>query len=296
MDAPEVVEIRVKSVLNRVAGMAFRWSINPYRGCIHGCVFCYARRTHWFIEEDGVNAWNTRIFAKVNAPEVLHAELGRRSWRRERVALGTSTDPYQAIEGHYRITRRILEVCVRTRTPLSIVTRSQLIERDLDLLVKLACVAGVTVAVSVATVDRSVAREIEPTVSPPQRRLDTVRRLAESGVRTGVLLAPILPRITDDTASLARVLEAARDAGAAFVHHGMLYLGDVTRDAYFAYLERRRPELVPRYREIYAGTYAPRALAREIDARVAAERARVRCAPRFPEIQPPVEAEQLALL
>ncbi|MDE2573025.1 MAG: radical SAM protein [bacterium] len=296
MGAPEIVEIRVKSVLNRVTGMPFRWSVNPYRGCIHGCVFCYARRTHWFIDEDGVDGWSTRIFAKVNAPEVLHAELARRSWRRERVALGTSTDPYQSIEGRFGITRRILEVFLAARTPLSIVTRSPLIERDIGLLTDLARRAGVTVAFSIATLDAGLAREIEPTVSPPRRRLEALSALAERGIRAGVMLAPILPGITDDSAALARVLEAARDAGASFVSHGLLYLGEVTREAYFAYLQLRRPELLPRYREIYAGTYATRDTAHELDRRLQRLRARIPCAQRGAWLEPPREAEQLALL
>ncbi|HVA36215.1 MAG TPA: radical SAM protein [Candidatus Dormibacteraeota bacterium] len=293
---PDVVEIRVKSVLNRVSGMPFRWSMNPYRGCVHGCVFCYARRTHWFIEEDGVGAWSTRIFVKVNAPEVLQAELARRGWRRERIALGTSTDPYQGVEARYGITRRLLEVTLRARTPLSIVTRSPLVERDLDLLAEHARRAGLTVALSIATLDAALAREIEPTVSPPERRLAVVARLAERGIRAGVFLAPILPGITDDAASLARVLEGAREAGASFVHHGLLHLGEVTRDAYFTYLERRRPDLLPRYRELYAGAYAPARAAQEIDDRVAAAQTRFPCSPRGPHLSPPPEAEQLALL
>jgi DNA repair photolyase len=157
----EWVEVNVKSVLNRVEGMPFRWSINPYRGCSSGCVFCYARRTHWFLDQDGVNDWASKVFVKVNAPEVLRLELSRRTWKRELVALGTATDPYQAAEGRYRLTRRILEALRDFRNPASIVTRHPTILRDIDLLQDLARRAGVTVCVSVATTDERLAREID---------------------------------------------------------------------------------------------------------------------------------------
>lgn len=219
--------------------------------------FCYARRTHWFLDEDGVDAWSSRIFVKANAPEVLRRELARPSWSRETVAVGTATDPYQAIEARYRVTRRILEALRDFRAPVSIVTRSPLIRRDLDLLADLARRGGVTVCVSIATTDPLLAREIEPTVALPAHRLRAVRRLSAAGIRTGVLLAPILPGLTDDPAALEAVVLAARDHGAHFVGHTVLHLGDVTRDAFFRYLGGAHPGLVPRYRGMYRGKYAP---------------------------------------
>jgi len=239
--------------------MPFRWSINPYRGCSHGCVFCYARRTHWFLDEDGVDSWSTKIFAKVNAPDVLQRELGRTSWRREEVALGTATDPYQAIEGRYRITRRILGVLGDARTPVGIVTRSPLIQRDIDVLQRLSAAAGATVCVSIATTDAALARKIEPGVAPPLQRLRTLRRLSEAGIRCGVLLAPILPGLTDAPEGLRAVVRAARDHGAEFLGHTALHLGPVTRESFFRFLGRERRDLVPRYAHMYVGKYAPTA-------------------------------------
>lgn len=253
----QISEITVKSVLNPVKGMPFRWSINPYRGCAHGCIFCYARKTHWFLEEDGVQEWSSKIFVKVNAPEVLRSELRRRSWKREEVALGTATDPYQAIERKYKVTRRILQALCESRTPVSIVTRSPMIIRDIDILTELARRAAVTVCVSIATTDPRMAREIEPTVALPAQRLRAVQRLSEAGIRAGVILAPILPGLTDDQRSLDAVVQAARDHGAHFVSHNTLHLGDVTRDAYFKFLGERHPALVPRYLRMYTGKYAP---------------------------------------
>ncbi|MGQ0570532.1 MAG: radical SAM protein, partial [Armatimonadota bacterium] len=229
MSSRQFLEMQVKTVLNRVEGMPFRWSINPYRGCSHACVFCYARRTHWFLDEDGVNEWATKVFVKVNAPEVLRLELSRPSWKREMVALGTATDPYQAIEGRYRVTRRILEALRDFRTPVSIITRCPMIVRDVDLLQEMARRADVTVCVRVATTDTRLAREIEPTVAPPLQRLRTVGRLTSAGIRTGVMLAPILPGLTDHPKHLEAVIRAARHHGAHFVGHNTLHLGDVTR-------------------------------------------------------------------
>lgn len=259
MGSAVYVEIRAKSILNRVHGMPFRWSINPYRGCRHGCHFCYARRTHWFLDRDGVDEWASRIFVKVNAPDVLREELARPGWSREEVAVGTATDPYQPIEGRYRLTRRILEVLRDARTPVSIVTRSPLIQRDLDVLGDLARRAGATVCVSIATLDPDLAHDLEPTVAPPASRLRTVQRLAEHGIRTGVVLAPILPGLTDDPESLEAVVAAAHRHGAHFLWFTVLHLGPVTRDAFLGYLRRRHPELLLRYAQFYTRKYAPQA-------------------------------------
>ena len=295
MASKEFVEIEVKSVLNRVTGMPFRWSINPYRGCSHACPFCYARRTHWFLDEDGVDGWASKIFVKINAPEVLRRELAQPNWKREEVALGTATDPYQAIEGRYRITRRILEALRDFRTPVGIVTRGPMIVRDLDILSEMAARAGVTVCVSVATMDPRLAREIEPTVAPPAQRVLAVQTLVARGIRTGVLLAPVLPGLTDSPEGLAAVIRAAADAGASFVGHRVLYLGHVTKDAFSQFLRSFHPDLLPLYRRLYPGQYAPSAYVREIAGVVARERTRAGIfESRHP--RPPEAPTQIALL
>ncbi|MGZ3563275.1 MAG: radical SAM protein [Vulcanimicrobiaceae bacterium] len=264
----EVVESPAKSVLNRVQGMPFPWSINPYRGCYHQCVFCYARRTHSFLEEDGVDRWGSRIYVKVNAPSVLRSELAKRSWKHERVAIGTVTDPYQPLEGRYKLTRAILQALADYETPASIITRSPLIVRDIDVLRRLARAAGVSVAISIATTDAQLAREIEPTVAPPAQRLRAVRMLTQAGIRVNVALAPILPQISDSPENIGAVVRAARDAGAAGVWHNTLYLHEITRDAFFNYLRAKRPELLAEYATTYKGKYAPRELHDRIGARV----------------------------
>jgi DNA repair photolyase len=291
----QFIETSVKSVINKVTGMPFRWSINPYRGCSHACVFCFARRTHWFLDEDGIDEWASKIFVKINAPEVVRRELGRSSWRHEEVAVGTATDPYQAIEGKYRITRQILEALRDFRTPASIVTRSPMVQRDLDVLEGLARRAGLTVCVSIATIDAAVAHEIEPTVAPPAQRLKTIRALTSAGIRAGALLAPILPGITDTPESIRAVVEAARDHGAHFLGHNVLHLGQVTRDAFFKYLGQRQPHLIRRYEEMYRGKYAPGAY-REVISRIVAEQKKHARIVEARYLQPPKEPEQLSLL
>jgi DNA repair photolyase len=266
----EWVEVEVKSVLNRVRGMPFRWSINPYRGCQHQCVFCYARRTHWFLDQDGVRDWGARIFVKVNAPQLLRRELAHPAWAREEVHVGTATDPYQPAEGAYRLTRQILEALRDFDTPATVVTRSTMVVRDLDVLRQLAAGPGATVCLSVATTDAALARQIEPDVPPPRRRLEALRALVEAGVPAGVLLAPVLPGLNDHPRQLAAVVEAARAHGARWLWTNTLHLGDVTRQAFFAYLERWHPELVPEYEVFYRGKYAPRAYRRRVQHVVAA--------------------------
>jgi DNA repair photolyase len=268
MRGVEVVEQHAKSVINAVAGMPFSWSINPYRGCYHQCRFCYARRTHTYLEEDGVNNWGSKIYVKVNAAAVVRTELAKRSWKREPVAIGTVTDPYQPLEGRYRITRGILEAMRDYQSPANLITRSPLVVRDIDVLQALARVASTHVSISISTLDEQLAREIEPTVAPPRQRLRAVQMLADAGIHVNVALAPVLPHITDTAASIDAVVRAARDAGAAKVWHNTLYLHDITRDSFFAYLREYKPELIAQYAREYRGTYAPRAIADRIDTEV----------------------------
>ena len=299
----EWVEIQIKSVLNRVQGMPFKWSINPYRGCAFGCRYCLARVTHWYLDQDGVNDWSSRIFVKINAPEVLRRELAQPTWRKEQVHIGTATDPYQPAEGAYRITRQILEALRDFQTPIALVTKSTMVVRDRDVLRQLADGPGALVMFSITTVDPAVAREIEPDVPPPQRRLEVMRALADAGVPTGVLLAPVLPGITDGEESLGAVVQAAKEYGASALFANTLYLGDVTRQAFFEYLEHKRPALVPEYERLYRGKYAPRAIQERIKQVVAALKAQAGFsgAPHRPSAPPaptPVEvrATQLRLL
>ena len=264
-----VEEIAAKSALNRVRGMGFTWSLNPFTGCAHQCVFCYARGTHAYRELDGVREWGSALGVKLNIATVLRADLAGRAYRGEEIAIGTATDPYQALEGRYRLMRAVLPALRDARAPFHITTRSPLIVRDVDLLAQCARRADVGVAVSIATLDEALAREIEPTVAAPRQRLRAVRTLADAGIRVGVAVAPVLPDLTDDPAALAAVVRAAADAGASHVWHGALNLGTITRDAYFAFLASARPELLQRYERLFGrGRYAEPAYVHEIAERV----------------------------
>lgn len=266
----DVAEIACKSVLNRVRGMPFAWSINPYTGCFHQCVFCYARSTHAYRELDGVNEWGARLSAKINAPAILRRELARPGWRGDQVAIGTATDPYQSIEGAYRITRGIIEELARARNPAHLITRSPLIVRDIDVLCDLARRATLHVAISIPTLDEDLARKIEPTVAPPRKRIETIRRLASAGIRVGVAVAPVLPALTDDETTIAGVLRAASEAGASTAWHSVLNLGAVTRDAFFAFLDAYEPNFAALYEAMYrsGARYAPASYTRIVDERM----------------------------
>jgi DNA repair photolyase len=254
-ERPRYIEIGCKSVLNRVSGMPFDWSINPYRGCFHRCVFCYARRTHTFLDQNGKDDWGSTIFVKTNAAAVIRAELAKPTWLGEHVAIGTATDPYQSAEGSYRITRAILIELTRARTPAHIITRSPLVIRDSDVLQDLARAAGVSVAFSLPTLNAELAKKIEPTVAPPAQRLRAMRTLAKAGIRTGIAIAPVLPFLTDSVDELRAVYRAAADNGASFAWDGVLNLGEIARDTYFEFLRTYYPELVDRYNALYAGKY-----------------------------------------
>src|SRR5918994_5983631 len=254
MARPEYRELPCKSALNRVSGMPFRWSLNPYRGCVHACHYCYARATHPYLGLNADEDFATKIVIKANMPEVLRQELGRRTWTRERVAIGTATDAYQPCEGRYRLTRRCLEALRDFATPVSIVTKSTLILRDRELLAALAQGPGVTVYFTITTLDPDCWRVIEPGTPSPHKRLEVMRRLSEAGIPCGVFLAPILPGITDSSESIEAVAAAARSHGAASFGSAVLRLAPDVKEHYFGFIAETFPDLVPRYERAYAGT------------------------------------------
>lgn len=251
-------EIQCKSVINRVKGMPFSWSINPYRGCRHACVYCYARPTHEYMGLGGGDEFQEVIFAKVNAPEVVRLELGRRGWSGDCVVIGTATDPYQQAESRYRLTRRILEAFRDFSNPVSITTKSPMILRDLDILSELANKADVNVCMTVTTMDEALWRKIEPTTSKPRRRMEAISVLRDHGIRVGVLLSPVLPGLTDDVAHLEEVVASAAHHGAQFVASNVLRLGPGITEYYIPFIEKEFPTLKPLYNDLYRGHYAPR--------------------------------------
>ncbi len=250
-------EIICKSALNSVHHMPFRWSLNPYQGCFHGCHYCFARAHAHLADRDPGAGFSSRIGVKVNIAQVLRQEVSRPGWKREQVALGTATDPYQPLEGTYRLTRRCLEVLRDYRTPVGLVTKGTMVVRDVDVLVALAQRAETTVAFSVPTVDEEVWRKTEPGTPSPRQRLRALKRLVNAGIEAGVGMAPVLPGLSDAPQQLEATVAAAAEAGACFLWANVVYLKPGTKQHFFRFLERDYPHLVPRYTQMFTGAYAP---------------------------------------
>jgi DNA repair photolyase len=286
-----------RSALNRVHGMPFRWSLNPYMGCAHRCTFCYVRAFERRADRPAGEDYGRSVRVKVNVVEVLCRELARPSWRREVVAVGAATDPYQPAEGRYRLTRGCLAALAAARTPFGLITRSPMIVRDIDVLQAAARRAEVDITLSIPTLDEDIRRRTEPGTAPARQRLRALRMLVEAGLDAGVGIAPILPGITDRFENLAAVMRAARDAGATNVWCNLLYLRPGTREHFLEHLARDWPALLPRYERLYRGrAYLRPADAEPIRALVARLREQYGIADRRRQrLEPPPEPEQLSL-
>jgi DNA repair photolyase len=241
-----------KSALNAVKGMGFKWSLNPYMGCVHRCTFCYVRHFEHRSERPSDDRYGTSIRVKTNVADVLRKELARASWHHEHVAIGAATDPYQPAEGRYKLTRACLEALRDAANPFSIITRGPMIVRDLDLLVEAAQRASVAVTFSIPTVDEEVWKRTEPSTAHPRQRLKAVKTLVDAGIKAGVGMAPILPGISDRPEQLREVVRAAREAGATGVWANLLFLRRGTREHFLAHLAEDWPEQLPHYQELYA--------------------------------------------
>jgi DNA repair photolyase len=266
-DTPEFAgmtfhEVTCRSALNKVpeaSRVPFRWTVNPYRGCGMSCVYCFARKTHEYLDLDSGHDFDSQIVVKTNVGEVLRRELARPSWRGEHVAMGTNVDCYQRVEGRYQLMRGVIEALTEAANPFSILTKGALILRDLDLLCAAAEVTDVSAALSIGSVDRELRRLVEPGAPPPARRLEVVRRLTAAGIPCGVLMAPVLPFLTDSEEQLDETVAAVAASGAAYVTPIVLHLRPGAREWWQAWLARERPDLLPRYAELYGGrSYAPR--------------------------------------
>lgn len=247
-----------RTALNRVRGMPFKWSLNPYMGCAHQCTFCYVRAFERVADRPWDARYGTSIRVKTNVVEVLRRELARRTWQCEQVAVGTATDPYQPAEGRFRLTRGVIQALGEGLTPFGIITRGPLIVRDIDVLAEAARRVKVGVTFSIPTVDLEIWRRTEPRTAPPHQRLRAIRRLIDAGIDASVGMAPILPGLSDDPFRMAQVIRAARDAGATSVWANVLYLRPGTREHFLEHLARDWPELLPLYERLYQGrAYLP---------------------------------------
>jgi DNA repair photolyase len=286
-----------RSALNRVRGMGFNWSLNPYMGCVHRCTFCYVRAFERRADRPSDDRYGRSIRVKTNVAQVLRRELARSSWEREIVAIGAATDPYQPAEGRYKLTRACLEVLAEYANPVRIITRGPMIVRDVDVLARLASRASLGVTFSVPTIDHEIWRRTEPGTAPPHQRLRALRVLVDAGIEANVGMAPILPGLSDKPELLADVVRAAREAGATGVWANLLHLQPGTKEHFLTALERDWPELLPHYEELYersgylakADSEPTREVVRElVRAHGIRDRRRVR-------LGPPPEPEQLQL-
>jgi DNA repair photolyase len=254
-----------RSALNSVRGMPFKWSLNPYMGCVHRCTFCYVRHFEQRADRPSDDRYGRSIRVKTNVAEVLRRELGRPSWQRETVSIGAATDPYQPAEGRFELTRACLSELARARTPFSIITRGPLVVRDIDVLQEASERAEVGVYFSIPTLDERVWRTTEPGTAPPRSRLEAVRRLSDAGIDVGVGMAPILPGLSDRPEQLEEVVREARAAGARSIWANVLYLRPGTREHFLEALAEDWPEEVARYEQLFANrAYLPSATVKSI--------------------------------
>jgi len=296
MARTEYFEIVAKSALNRVQHMGFNWSLNPYQGCFHSCVYCFARAHAKLADRDPGAGFSARVGVKVNAPELLRQELSRKSWNREMVAFGTATDPYQPIEGTYRLTRRCLEAFRDYRTPIGLITKGTMVIRDVDVLVELSKRAKTTVTFSVPTVDEAVWARTEPGTPPPRKRLRVLKALVDAGIEAGVGMAPVLPGLSDSPEQLKATVSAAAEAGACYVWANVVYMKPGTKEHFMEFLGREYPQLVPKYKDMFPGAYAPSAVKTEVTEQVKALKREHQLGDRRAwRAQPPEEPVQLGL-
>lgn len=258
MVRPEYLEITCKSAVNRVQGMPYlKWSLNPYGGCVHRCRFCFAVQYRVVADQGTQQDFGTRLFIKTNFLDVLGRELQRPGLQGEHITLGTATDPYQPVEGRYRLTRGALALLRDHANPVSLLTKSPMIVRDVDLLADLARVASAEVFFSITTVDLDLWRTVEPGTANPFHRLRAMRTLREAGVPAGVLMAPVLPGLTDSAAGIEAVAAAAREHNAAYFSANVLRLAPHVKEFYLGFIGDEYPELMARYERAYPGPYAP---------------------------------------
>ncbi|MFF7718297.1 Rv2578c family radical SAM protein [Streptomyces luteogriseus] len=265
-------EVRARSIINRVPAvsrMSFQWTVNPYRGCSHACVYCFARKTHSYLDLDTGLGFDSQIVVKTNAPELLRRQLGSRRWQGEHIAMGTNVDCYQRAEGRYRLMPGIIAALRDHANPFSILTKGTLILRDLDLITQAAQVTDVGISVSVGFTEQELWRTVEPGTPAPERRLDVVRTLAEHGIGCGVLMAPVIPFLSDTPAQLRATVRAIAASGATSVTPLVLHLRPGAREWFMAWLEQHHPYLVAPYERLYAeGSYAPKWYQRRITRQV----------------------------
>lgn len=263
-------EVECKTIINRTVapGMMFSYSINPYRGCQHACIYCFARGTHEYLGYDSGRDFESRIVVKTNAHVVLREQLRRPSWNRELIVLGTACDPYQQAELKYGITRKLLEVMTEFAQPVHALTKSPAAVRDLDVWQRLSEVTDAEIAFSIPTLDDAIWKKMEPGTARPLKRFEALKTMADGGVRCGVMLAPVIPGLTDDERHIEQIVIAAKEHGASFVSPNVLFLKPGTKEWFMPALRSAYPHLAGKYERYYRGPYAPKDYTREVIALV----------------------------
>ena len=267
-DAPQALgirfhEIQARSAINEVpkqSRMPFRYTINPYRGCTHACVYCFARPTHTYLDLNAGRDFEREIIVKVNVPELVRAELGKDRWKGEHVALGTNTDPYQWVESRYKLMPGIWEAMRDFSNPCSVLTKSPLLLRDIELFKEINERTDFTASLSIPTIDEKAWRASEPHTPHPRKRLEAVGELTKAGIPTGILIAPLMPGINDDPRQVEEILAIAGEMGATNIGGIGLHLRGEVKGIFMDWLRQYRPDLVPRYEELYGrghGAYLP---------------------------------------
>jgi len=274
-DAATYQEVRCKSALNRCHGMPFmKWTLNPYRGCTHGCHYCFARKYQSHLELDAGDQFASVIFVKTNFVEVLRRELDKPAWAKESIGFGTATDPYQPIEGTYKLSRGTLEALRDAASPVGIVTKGPMIVRDIDVLKDLSARASCRIHMSVPTVDEDAWEKLEPGVAHPMQRLKAVRTLVDAGIDCGVLMAPIVPGFSTQPAKIERTIKAIADSGATSLGAMVMHLEGGTRDHFMSLINREYPEMVAKYEKLYASKYVSKDYDKRVQEVVSLMRAR----------------------
>ena len=298
MARADVEEIQCTSLINaiNVPSLPFRWTINTYRGCRHACTYCFARPTHEFLGLNSGPEFDQRVFAKVNAPTVLRAELRRAAWKRELIALGTASDPYEPAEASYKLTRGVLKALRDFANPVSITTKGVLIKRDVDVLRDLAQVAEVRVNFSIGTINESVWRTTEPGTPNPMLRMEAMQYLVEHGVPAGILAAPILPGLSDSEESLSRLVQTASEHKAMYMGANVLFLRPGSREWFMPFIREAYPHLEPLYALHYnKRTYATESYTGKVMGLLDSLRERWGLSSRYSETREPVGQLKLAL-
>jgi|SRR5215469_3366905 len=296
MTRPEYIEITCKSAVNRVQGMPYlKWSLNPYGGCVHRCRFCFAVQYRVIADQGTQQDFGTRLFIKTNFVEVLAKELQRPGLQGEHITLGTATDPYQPVEGRYKLTRGSLELLREHANPMSLLTKSPMVVRDVDLLAGITKTASAAIFFSITTVDLDLWPIVEPGTANPFHRLRAMRTLRQAGVTAGVMMAPILPGLTDSAASIEAVAEAAKEHEAASFTAVPLRLAPHVKEFYLGFIEDQYPELLPRYKRAYPGTHAPLDYRERLGERIERIRARYGFNGKSDQRPPPAKIPEVLL-